>query len=374
MARKASKKSKYPPVKDKVTGEMKPNKNKQKYEPKNRKLKLSKKAKAKARRELEAQVGAVPPAAREEKKRKRAQDDDGDGDKAEDEVAVPSTTPAQESLEDEAGYLPERAIKKRKLEEGAVASASAAAKKAAAPEAKKSKKQRKKDRQDKKSKKDRKSKGSNDEPPAAENPQEEAPKAKESEPNNTTTHPQEATDKNVEGPEQSGNESETEAKTKGMTRKEWKEAKKLRNAEKRQKEKERRKLMDEAEPDYYLDSADEARKKRKRKSREARKISAGKTVEQKKAEAEAEAADQAKEDNAPERWNVEELEGGAKRQDKFLRLLGGKKLGVQAGKKTDESDRPHLDMTHVSDDLQKQFDSGIRMKYDAGGQRKGLGA
>jgi hypothetical protein len=78
-----------------------------------------------------------------------------------------------------------------------------------------------------------------------------------------------------------------------------------------------------------------------------------------------------------ERWNVEDLGGGAKRQDKFMRLLGGKKaaatlVGTEtlAGAKF----RPRLDINKASKDLEQQYEAGVRMKFDAGGKRRGLGA
>jgi len=78
-----------------------------------------------------------------------------------------------------------------------------------------------------------------------------------------------------------------------------------------------------------------------------------------------------------ERWNVEDLGGGAKRQDKFMRLLGGKKaaatlVGTEtlAGTKF----RPRLDINKASKDLEQQYEAGVRMKFDAGGKRRGLGA
>ncbi|SPQ21667.1 2b0725d7-f148-464c-b5d4-52238acf0055 [Thermothielavioides terrestris] len=78
-----------------------------------------------------------------------------------------------------------------------------------------------------------------------------------------------------------------------------------------------------------------------------------------------------------ERWNVQGLDGGAKRQDKFMRLLGGKKHGTAApaaGGEAKEGSRKRFDIGQVSQELEKQFDAGIRMKFGGGGQRRGLGA
>ena len=76
--------------------------------------------------------------------------------------------------------------------------------------------------------------------------------------------------------------------------------------------------------------------------------------------------------NTAENWNVQNLDGGANRQAKFMRLLGAKKSGQAAG--SGVKPRDHLDMKHVADDLEKQFEAGRFMKHEAGGQKRGLGA
>lgn len=75
---------------------------------------------------------------------------------------------------------------------------------------------------------------------------------------------------------------------------------------------------------------------------------------------------------APENWNVQSLDGGSDRQSKFLRLLGGKKAGQAVGGA--DKARDHLDMKNVADNLEKQFEAGRHMKYETGGQKRGLGA
>ncbi|KXX81358.1 hypothetical protein MMYC01_201441 [Madurella mycetomatis] len=75
-----------------------------------------------------------------------------------------------------------------------------------------------------------------------------------------------------------------------------------------------------------------------------------------------------------ERWNVHGLGGGAKRQDKFMRLLGGKKHGITAPAEAKESARQRFDIGRVEQQLEQQYDAGIRMKFEGGGQRRGLGA
>ncbi|KAK1766086.1 small acidic protein-like domain-containing protein, partial [Phialemonium atrogriseum] len=75
-----------------------------------------------------------------------------------------------------------------------------------------------------------------------------------------------------------------------------------------------------------------------------------------------------------ERWNVQALGGGSSRQDKFMRLLGGKKHGATTSNAGGNGGREHLDIGHVVNDLERQFEAGIRMKFESSGQRKGLGA
>ncbi|RKU41887.1 hypothetical protein DL546_004081 [Coniochaeta pulveracea] len=74
-----------------------------------------------------------------------------------------------------------------------------------------------------------------------------------------------------------------------------------------------------------------------------------------------------------EKWNVGGLEGGSQRQSKFARLLGAKKQGIAVEPAAGgASTRSGLD--RVTNDLEKQFEYGRRMKHDSGGQKRGLGA
>jgi hypothetical protein len=74
-----------------------------------------------------------------------------------------------------------------------------------------------------------------------------------------------------------------------------------------------------------------------------------------------------------EKWNVGGLEGGSQRQSKFARLLGAKKQGIAVEPATGSaSSKPGLD--RVTNDLEKQFEYGRRMKHESGGQKRGLGA
>jgi hypothetical protein len=76
-----------------------------------------------------------------------------------------------------------------------------------------------------------------------------------------------------------------------------------------------------------------------------------------------------------ERWNVQALGGGAKRQDKFMRLLGGKKHGANAPAAGEAKEsRKRFDIGRVEQELEQQYDAGIRMKFENPGQRRGLGA
>lgn len=78
-------------------------------------------------------------------------------------------------------------------------------------------------------------------------------------------------------------------------------------------------------------------------------------------------------EDVAERWNVGGLEGGSSRQSKFMRLLGAKKAGITAP--VVEVAKPGEDKTaKMADELERQFDAGRRMKYESGGQKKGLGA
>jgi hypothetical protein len=76
-----------------------------------------------------------------------------------------------------------------------------------------------------------------------------------------------------------------------------------------------------------------------------------------------------------EKWNVGGLEGGSQRQSKFARLLGAKKQGipVESGAGNGTS-RQGLDQSQVTNDLEKQFEYGRKMKHESGGQKRGLGA
>lgn len=75
-------------------------------------------------------------------------------------------------------------------------------------------------------------------------------------------------------------------------------------------------------------------------------------------------------------WNVEQLDGGAERQAKMLRLLGGKKKGATAAPSSASGSKAKnsLDSVKAEADLQRQFEDGMRAKNEGGGHRRGLGA
>ncbi|CAG8958171.1 hypothetical protein HYFRA_00000523 [Hymenoscyphus fraxineus] len=75
-------------------------------------------------------------------------------------------------------------------------------------------------------------------------------------------------------------------------------------------------------------------------------------------------------------WNSDKLGGGAARQDKFNRLLGGKKANVEEKSEERKSKKVknEVDLEKVQNELERQYESGMKMKYDGGGKRRGLGA
>lgn len=74
--------------------------------------------------------------------------------------------------------------------------------------------------------------------------------------------------------------------------------------------------------------------------------------------------------NVAEQWNVGGLEGGASRQSKFMRLLGGNKSGGALANTTNTKS----DSIKAEADIQRQFEEGMKAKFDGVSQRRGLGA
>lgn len=73
-------------------------------------------------------------------------------------------------------------------------------------------------------------------------------------------------------------------------------------------------------------------------------------------------------------WNIGELGGGSSRQDKFLRLLGGKKGAAAEAKTAGRTNTCVSAARQAEADIQRQFEVGMKMKSDGGGKRRGLGA
>ena len=74
-----------------------------------------------------------------------------------------------------------------------------------------------------------------------------------------------------------------------------------------------------------------------------------------------------------EQWNIDALKGDAARKDKFLRLLGAGK-GNSVEKPAKKAKTKGVDTIQVEDELERQFEAGIRMKHNGQAKRRGLGA
>ncbi|KAH0493772.1 hypothetical protein TgHK011_000423 [Trichoderma gracile] len=74
-----------------------------------------------------------------------------------------------------------------------------------------------------------------------------------------------------------------------------------------------------------------------------------------------------------EEVKIEGLEGGKARQDKFLRLLGGKKAGVSAAKPGSMASKNPGNSVRAEAAIQQQFEAGMALK-ESGQKRRGLGA
>lgn len=73
-----------------------------------------------------------------------------------------------------------------------------------------------------------------------------------------------------------------------------------------------------------------------------------------------------------EEINVQGLEGGSARQDKFLRLLGGKKAGASIAKPGSIATSKN-DSVKAEAAIQRQYEAGMQLK-ESGQKRRGLGA
>ncbi|KAH6606346.1 hypothetical protein Trco_005499 [Trichoderma cornu-damae] len=75
---------------------------------------------------------------------------------------------------------------------------------------------------------------------------------------------------------------------------------------------------------------------------------------------------------AKEEFKIQGLEGGAARQDKFLRLLGGKKAGASTAKPGGIT-ASKGDSVRAEAAIQRQYEAGMLLK-ESGHKRRGLGA
>ncbi|KAI1434626.1 small acidic protein family-domain-containing protein [Xylaria sp. CBS 124048] len=79
--------------------------------------------------------------------------------------------------------------------------------------------------------------------------------------------------------------------------------------------------------------------------------------------------------NGADRWNVSALEVDDKRKNRFLRLLGANKAGNSTSNSSPvNSTTSKAELSRMQSDLERQFDTGMKMKQDGQSRRKGLGA
>ena len=78
--------------------------------------------------------------------------------------------------------------------------------------------------------------------------------------------------------------------------------------------------------------------------------------------------------NGAEQWNPDALTGDAARKEKFLRLLGAGKSNGHASKYKSSPTTKVTNISKVQDDLEKQYEAGMKLKHDGGSKRRGLGA
>ncbi|KAH7336552.1 hypothetical protein BKA65DRAFT_36189 [Rhexocercosporidium sp. MPI-PUGE-AT-0058] len=76
-----------------------------------------------------------------------------------------------------------------------------------------------------------------------------------------------------------------------------------------------------------------------------------------------------------EQWNPDALTGDAARKDKFLRLLGAGKGSSKGGEKDKKKKKDAgIDIVKIQEELERQFQAGVKMKHDGGSKKRGLGA
>lgn len=158
------------------------------------------------------------------------------------------------------------------------------------------------------------------------------------------------------------------------------------------------KIIDE---DSESDDARNQKKrlKKERKSREAQEASNGTVLEGKQAQGEVKTTgepeiptqknqkgkkevttmEERREVNGAEQWNADALSGDTARKDKFLRLLGagkfnGADITEKSLKRSKSPKKSFAAISAVENELERQFEAGVRMKHDGQGKRRGLGA
>ncbi|KAH6892049.1 small acidic protein family-domain-containing protein [Thelonectria olida] len=134
----------------------------------------------------------------------------------------------------------------------------------------------------------------------------------------------------------------------------------------------------EAEAEPEIDTLEKKTKKEKKAEKKRKRASdavdASKTDETKKSKkSKAKGGESSSGHAEAEQWQVGDLDGGAARQAKFMRLLGGKKSGASAPAASNVS-KGKSDSTKAEADIQRQFEAGMKMKNEGGSKRRGLGA
>lgn len=120
----------------------------------------------------------------------------------------------------------------------------------------------------------------------------------------------------------------------------------------------------------------EAKKAEKRKARRLEKIAKAEKKRKRSSFTRGDSAKRVKTENGDaQQWNPDALSGDAARKDKFLRLLGaGKSNGNGEGSSGKGGQKKEVDLEKVQNDLERQFEAGVKMKHEGGAKRRGLGA
>ncbi|KAI1330065.1 small acidic protein family-domain-containing protein [Xylariaceae sp. FL0255] len=145
--------------------------------------------------------------------------------------------------------------------------------------------------------------------------------------------------------------------------------------DKKKKKKKDKKKADAGEEngDMEVEVTDEASPEKKEKKKKKKDSKEKDTAEMYEVPTPEDKADPSA--DSGEQWNVSALEGGDQRQQKFLRLLGGKKPnGTSSGDHHAGSTSTKSDIAKMQSDLEHQFDLGMKMKEEGHSRRKGLGA